>query len=122
MGYLRCGGLFLPGLKAAGLPSPISVRWLIARVLGPALRWRGCSRKVDNYGTVSSFRDSGALRYRRSWMIGAVFGEIAPTTLPILYHIEGKTGPIRSVIGEARATFSQNCAAVIYIVATQVLP
>ena len=34
---------------------------------------------------------------RQSCIIGAVFGEIAPATLPIIYHIGGKTVPIISL-------------------------
>jgi hypothetical protein len=32
--------------------------------------------------------------YRRSWIIGPVFGEIILPTLPIIYHIKGTTVPI----------------------------
>src|SRR5258706_6741364 len=37
--------------------------------------------------------------YRHSYIIGAVFDEIAPTTLPIIYHSWGETVPIILLFG-----------------------
>jgi hypothetical protein len=42
--------------------------------------------------------------YRHSSSIGAVFGEIAPATLTILYHLGGKTVPIILLCGAVRLT------------------
>src|SRR2546426_839358 len=37
--------------------------------------------------------------YRHSSIIGAVFGEVAPATLPIIYHRRRGTGPINLIFG-----------------------
>jgi hypothetical protein len=45
-------------------------------------------------------------RYQHSYIIGAVFWEIAPTTLPIIYHTWEETEPISRIIGCALYHFS----------------
>src|SRR6266566_3330485 len=40
--------------------------------------------------------------YRHSYIIGAVFGEIDWLTLPIIYHLRGKTAPIIPLCGAVR--------------------
>src|SRR5437868_6678358 len=37
--------------------------------------------------------------YRHSYIIGTVFSEIIIPTLPIIYHLEGKTVPIMPLFG-----------------------
>src|SRR6266480_1787582 len=40
--------------------------------------------------------------YRHSSIIGTVFGEIVAATLPIIYHLGGKTAPISLLFGTVR--------------------
>src|SRR6266568_3409081 len=47
--------------------------------------------------------------YRHSYLIGTVFGEIDWPTLPIIYHLRGKTAPIRLLFGTARLMVFKPC-------------
>ena len=60
---------------------------------------------MDKYGTVLSLSGSGALCYRQSWLIGAVFGGIQWSTPPITPHRGREIQPIMRGIGTVQLSF-----------------
>jgi hypothetical protein len=60
--------------------------------------------------------------YRHSWIIGAVFGEIDWLTLPIIYHLRGKTAPIIPLFGSVRLTTFTSSYEVLGLVLTDAFP